>query len=428
MLFAGLWPAQTPVQAVFGGDRVDGTPYVLTMLTSEESRQSFCSMALLSERVVVTAAHCVVAEQSQTRELRFPIDDIFVSQPGADVTRDDAARRVKVLRIVTHPDYVNVWRPEIGDTRTQVHDIAFLFLAEPLSPGFTMPVATQDEIDAVIAAGGRVTQYGYGLQTMDLQSHTPWKTSMPALAAFPSHLGPREQFLMAQEGPSALCPGDSGGPWYITVDGVLKIAAVSVAAGGCRSAPPYSSTALGTRIARYLPLLEQEWERFLSDEEGLQAAERRRKTSLESARADGTFASPGGCHGRLEVELQLMTGDGGWRKLTGVRGWLPSGPGCPSTHPWVPWTVVDAPDGSSLRWRYQSGEWVGVSDPFIWKRMPASSTPTTMPTPVVTPTPTPTPTATAAAVKKTTIICVKAKVTKKVTAIKPRCPQGFRKR
>lgn len=34
----------------------------------------------------------------------------------------------------------------------------------------------------------------------------------------------------------------------------------------------------------------------------------------------------------------------------------------------------------------------------------------------------------AAAQKKTTITCVKGKLTKKVTAIKPKCPAGFKKK
>jgi hypothetical protein len=47
-----------------------------------------------------------------------------------------------------------------------------------------------------------------------------------------------------------------------------------------------------------------------------------------------------------------------------------------------------------------------------------------------TPTPTPTPAATKKPVvaKKTTITCVKGKTTKKVTAVKPTCPSGFKKK
>jgi hypothetical protein len=47
-----------------------------------------------------------------------------------------------------------------------------------------------------------------------------------------------------------------------------------------------------------------------------------------------------------------------------------------------------------------------------------------------TPTPTPTPAATKKPVvaKKTTITCVKGKTVKKVTAVKPTCPSGFKKK
>jgi hypothetical protein len=51
-----------------------------------------------------------------------------------------------------------------------------------------------------------------------------------------------------------------------------------------------------------------------------------------------------------------------------------------------------------------------------------------------TPTPTPSATPTApvvtkpAAVKKTTIICVKGKTSKKVIAVNPKCPTGYKKK
>ena len=53
-------------------------------------------------------------------------------------------------------------------------------------------------------------------------------------------------------------------------------------------------------------------------------------------------------------------------------------------------------------------------------------TPTPEPTPVVTATPTPS--VKPAVAKKTTITCVKGKVTKKVTAVNPKCPAGYKKK
>ncbi len=56
--------------------------------------------------------------------------------------------------------------------------------------------------------------------------------------------------------------------------------------------------------------------------------------------------------------------------------------------------------------------------------------PTPSPVPVVTEAPVPTPTSTpkTAVAKKTTITCIKGKLVKKVTAVKPACPKGYKKR
>jgi hypothetical protein len=60
--------------------------------------------------------------------------------------------------------------------------------------------------------------------------------------------------------------------------------------------------------------------------------------------------------------------------------------------------------------------------------------PTPTPTPVATPTTMPTqsavPTSSEKPVvaKRTTITCVKGKLSKKVTAVKPKCPSGYKKR
>jgi hypothetical protein len=54
----------------------------------------------------------------------------------------------------------------------------------------------------------------------------------------------------------------------------------------------------------------------------------------------------------------------------------------------------------------------------------AAATPTPTPTPVAIPSPSPT----KAVVKATTITCIKGKTTKKVTAVKPKCPSGYKKK
>jgi len=80
-----------------------------------------------------------------------------------------------------------------------------------------------------------------------------------------------------------------------------------------------------------------------------------------------------------------------------------------------------------IRVKYEFGNTVEATP------VPVTSTPTAIPsasatpTPSVTPSASATPTPTPNVVKKLTIKCVKGKLVKKVTAVKPVCPKGYKK-
>jgi hypothetical protein len=78
-------------------------------------------------------------------------------------------------------------------------------------------------------------------------------------------------------------------------------------------------------------------------------------------------------------------------------------------------TTVNEKDG----WLYLSANGFKYSSPIVRVKLTQE---------VVAPTATATPTAKPAAVKKSTITCVKGKTSKKVTAVKPVCPAGFKKK
>lgn len=414
----------SPAHAVYGGVEATGSPYVLTLLNSQTTRTSFCSMALISERVVVTAAHCMIADQSESLEPRFPIDQLYVSQPGANVTVDALDSRVKVRRVIVVSTYKNTWKPDLNDKRTQIDDIAFLFLEKPLVAGYVAKIATEQELDAAIAQGQLITHFGYGLQTRSSQTHAPWTTQLPLFHGEPDFLDPRK-ILMVSEGPAALCPGDSGGPWYVDVSGQLKLAAVTVAASGCRTDPPYNGKALGTRIHPYLEFLNSEWLRFLEEEPALIADAAKRRAALERAQATeqqaiqqatsaGTYYKAPGCHADGVAAVLQELSPSGWADRQAALGLARSDPGCPSTHPATPWTIYATEVGAMLRWRISApdGSWTVYLSPFVetQRRAPA---PTTQPS---------------AAPKQTTIQCIKGKTVKKVTGEVPRCPSGYKRR
>jgi hypothetical protein len=85
--------------------------------------------------------------------------------------------------------------------------------------------------------------------------------------------------------------------------------------------------------------------------------------------------------------------------------------------PQIATTIIGEKNG----WVYLRAKNFGFSDPIIKAKLSQE------PEVVVTPTPTPIVT-TKPAAKKFTVTCVKGKTTKKVTAVKPACPKGFKKK
>jgi hypothetical protein len=86
--------------------------------------------------------------------------------------------------------------------------------------------------------------------------------------------------------------------------------------------------------------------------------------------------------------------------------------------PQIATTVIGEKDG----WVYLRAKNFGFSAPVIKAKLSQEAE-------VVAPTPTPTPSASNKPVAKAvTITCIKGKTSKKVTAVKPKCPTGYKKK
>jgi len=82
--------------------------------------------------------------------------------------------------------------------------------------------------------------------------------------------------------------------------------------------------------------------------------------------------------------------------------------------------------GEKNGWLYLSAGGFTYSSPTIKVKLEQDAP---APTPTPTPTATPTPSASAKPVAKAvTITCIKGKTSKKVTAVKPKCPAGYKKK
>lgn len=435
----------TPAEALYDGTSALGSKLVLTIATTKETRNPFCTAAMLTERIVVTAAHCVAKDQGEYPDLRFKTNEIYVTQPGVNVNTDDIETRVKILKVVYKPGYQNIWKPEIGDESTQRDDIAFIFLEKALIENYAIKIATFDEVEEFVKAGRDVIHYGYGLQKVNVQDGGPYTLKLKAMAGYPTKtdLNSKKRFntstaMFSKEDGRALCPGDSGGPWYGEIGGEIKILAVTVAASGCRSQPPYTGNTLGTLIHPYLEFMNQEWINFLAEEATLRAEMYQTNNRFEIAKKNGNLIVSTGCHASgISAELQIKSANN-WKVISPSYGMVASDKSCPSTNPATPWTVADIPDNSLVRWRYWSpGSRDFFGEPFIYNKSfvnPVSPTPTPSQsaTPLVSPSPSAQPTSSKKPFivleksSKKTITCFKGKTVRKISAINPVCPKGFK--
>ena len=433
-LFSYLQPAN----AVYGGEEVVGSERVVAILDSKESRNGGCSGALLAPQIVLTAAHCLGKPGKFPGEIQNNHWGYWVSQPGADFKKDDISTRVQSAYVVITDDYTNSYDPKSNDYATTIHDIAFIFLKEPIKISSYPTVASEADVIRLKAERAFITHYGYGLSDTGVQTGKPKKIDLKIRPRQHSYevinVVPENYSIITNEtGVGALCPGDSGGPWYAQLDGKLLIVANLVGASGCRG--PGTGGTFGTLVHQYESLLSKKWEYFLANKSEIlkweaSALVAKELRINESKNLGRYYQEQTGCHSKGITAVLQSNKLGAWQDVASVEDWVTLNPTCHQ-----PWTVYQAQKGEMLRWRLASGDWEGFSSPFaeITSTKEASILAAELKAKQEADAKAAAELkakqeadAKAAAIKKTTINCVKGKLTKKVTAVKPKCPSGYK--
>jgi hypothetical protein len=327
-----------------GGKLAIDSNRVLTLAIGIDARAPFCSMAMITDQIVVTAAHCVAKNKTDDGSLWHPLEKLYVTQPGVDVRVDDVTTRVKVGKVFFPVRYEAFFDSSIGDLRGARNDIAFLFLEKPLVPGYSIPVANQREFESIQTSGFAVDHFGYGLQNQNGADGKPYTVTSLTRARKYSFENDPTQLISGDYGFPSVCSGDSGGPVYGTFDGVYKLIAVVNGGGGCFPNRGPTSGAYSRAIFSYLDTALNDWKKFEVELKAKQEA-------LAKQVADKAAAE-------LKAKQEIEARSNAEKALAELK----------------------AKQGADAK------------------------------------------------LKKTTITCSKGKLVKKVTAVKPVCPKGYKKK
>jgi hypothetical protein len=365
LLFGYLQPAN----AVYGGEEVVGSERVVVILESKESRNGGCSGALITSQIVLTAAHCLGKPGKHPGVIKNNHWGYWVSRPGVDFKSDDFSTRVQSAYVVITDDYTNSYDPKSNDYTTTIHDIAFIFLKEPIEISSYPTVASAAQVKQLKAERVSITHYGYGLSDKGIQTGKPKKIDLkirPRERSYEINSVVPEDFSMITDetGVGALCGGDSGGPWYAQLDGKLLIVANTVGASGCGGPGSGLGGTFGTLVHQYESLLWKKWEYFLANKSeilkwessALIANELRLKTLKNTGQY---YQEETACHGNGIIAVLQSRKSGDWQDVASAEGWITLNASC-----YQPWTAYRAQKGEILRWRLASGSWEVFSNTF----------------------------------------------------------------
>jgi hypothetical protein len=124
---------------------------------------------LYSDRIVFTAAHVI----DSTGGVDYWEKEGVIYTPG--IVSVVGQKRYKAKKVLVAPTY----RPRVGNDQTRVDDFAIIILQESIPMMNEVLVASTEEIDAFINDKTPVSMIGYGLQNPLQRTNSDWRNRSP---------------------------------------------------------------------------------------------------------------------------------------------------------------------------------------------------------------------------------------------------------
>lgn len=248
-LMAASARAEPDTPTIVGGQEADPGEWpwqvALVSKSSDPFNGQFCGGALISERWVLTAAHCVDTANTNSLDIIAGIHDL--------VAVDAGSVRVAISQIVVHPGWSDV---------TKDNDIALLKLAQPIAErgrsADALPIAYSKlppaSIGALVGVNATVTGWGNRVSSGSDFPERLYEVVVPIISNAScqnAYSGLTDNMLCAglPQGGKDSCQGDSGGPLVIPDGSKWQQAGIVSFGVGC-ALPDYPG--VYTRVSRYI--------------------------------------------------------------------------------------------------------------------------------------------------------------------------------
>jgi hypothetical protein len=193
-------------------------------------KSGFCSGALVSPSLVVTAAHCAVVESEDGVVQAASPDSLWTVAGHLGADHVTYAKLRPVLEVHVHEGYDHdfiMGRSRQGAGQGGIgspNDIAVLVLAEPFEQNPLAPLLAADRERELVRHGDVAFVAGYGVYDLDAGQTGALYIS----DAIIDIIGERELLTRRNDQLGDSCYGDSGGPLYVpTEDGDFLVGLVS---------------------------------------------------------------------------------------------------------------------------------------------------------------------------------------------------------